>query len=136
MSPSPWRVDEGNATSPLHRQHLGEQQFVAAAQAAGDGDASAAESELPRAGRGAKRGECELRASGYPLFLLSRHVRASRSQFTMTSEPRNPGRLPRRPREDPVDPRPPKAGQTTAVINQNVRMPPDTTDIFLAGSPL
>jgi hypothetical protein len=29
-------------------------------------------------------------ASGYPLFLLSRHVRASRSQFKMTSELRNP----------------------------------------------
>ena len=29
--------------------------------------------------------------SGYPLFLLSRHVRASRSQFKMTSELRNPG---------------------------------------------
>ena len=30
-------------------------------------------------------------ASGYPLFLLSRQVRASRSQFEMTSELRNPG---------------------------------------------
>ena len=29
-------------------------------------------------------------ASGYPLFLLSRHVWASRSQFKMTSEPRDP----------------------------------------------
>ena len=84
-------TDEGNATGPLHSQHLGEQRFVAAAQAAGDGDRLAAESELPRAGRGAKRGECELRASGYPLFLLSRHVRTSRSQFKMTSELRNPG---------------------------------------------
>ena len=53
-------TDEGNATGPLHSQHLGEQRFVAAAQAAGDGDRLAAESELPRAGRGAKRGEGEL----------------------------------------------------------------------------
>ena len=35
--------------------------FVASAQAAADGDRLAAESELPCAGRGAKRGECELR---------------------------------------------------------------------------
>jgi hypothetical protein len=54
-------IDEGNATGPLHRQHLAEQRFVAAAQAAGDGGRLAAESELPRGGRGAKRGKCELR---------------------------------------------------------------------------
>jgi hypothetical protein len=129
-------IDEGNATRPLHRQHLGEQRFVAAAQAAGDGDRLAAESKLPRAGRGAKRGECELRKR---LSTISSLAPRSGLAFPIQNDlgTQKPwGAFPRVRAKTPFTPRPPKAGPTTAVINPHVRMPPDTTEISLADSSL
>ncbi len=115
-------MDEGNATGP--------------SQAAGDGERLAAESELPRAGRAAKRGECELHKRLSTISSLSpRSGLAFPIQNDLgTQKPW--GAFPRVRAKTPFTPRPPKAGPTTAVINPDVRMPPDTTDIFAAGSPL